>query len=110
MTPSDLTAMFWWMVGIGVVGMVGGILAAVFAEKQEYFYGVFFAGFLVIFGGVGAISPLKLPVDLSQKQIEYKSIDPAHSDYFAIGKDGTIYTITKEQWAGLEVPIIAETK
>jgi hypothetical protein len=48
--------------------------------------------------------------DINSLTIQYKSISVDTTKYFAIGKDGTVYGITKEQWAALQVPVIAETK
>lgn len=50
------------------------------------------------------------PLDLSELDIAYKSIGVENSRYYAIEKDGDIFTITQEQWAELDVPVIAETK
>lgn len=55
------------------------------------------------------VSNYEEPVNLSQIDIQYKSIDPSNEKYYAIGKDG-IYKITPEEWWKLDVPIIAETK
>jgi hypothetical protein len=98
----------WWLVGICIgeivlVGLLGGVL-------KKVGLGVIL---VVLFGVVGIVGLSKIPQvfnDISGKQIEYKSIDPSSNRYYAIGQDGTIYIIEQTTWAGLQVPVIAETK
>jgi hypothetical protein len=47
--------------------------------------------------------------NISNIDIAYKAITLGGS-YYAIGEEGGMYHITQEQWAGLDVPIIAVTK
>jgi hypothetical protein len=50
------------------------------------------------------------PIDITGKNIEYKSISASNSIYYAIGADGSIYKIDQKQWADLSVPVIVAMK
>ncbi len=96
------------LVVIGLIIVLCGIWEALNRENGWYLI-ISFIGLAAFVSGL-LVAPLDYADDITGKAIEYKSIDPSDGRYYAIGEDGSIYRISKETWASLDVSIIAETK
>ena len=100
------------MVVGGLICIIGAGLALRLGTHIRFSLIIYIVGAILLI--VGAFNNPALNgrnyADIANRKIEYKSIDVATRKYYAIGQDGSIYIITKEQWAALDAPVIAETK
>jgi hypothetical protein len=102
-----------WIIGLAVGGLFICILVVFIwvstSDKPHFSFMILLPGILFV-AILNIANSYTAPVNLDNLQVEYKSIGVENGKYYAIEKDGDIFTITQEQWAELEVPVIAQTK